>query len=203
MIIWYSDSIVSTLHFNLNRPIHLARRDVFFERAVELLNMPLQDLDTASRIQQTETILFLLRIAELHAFFAARSTSASSQEHDFLRFIKLLVDNVQSIHAMMQHQSHLEEDKSFLCQFLAATPEQCALPAMHYQRRSEDLFEGLWHILQIAHTPYRHLQQTTFDHMTEEERGRYRKAYDSFREEILSRYAVAPKNGIPTPSLQF
>ncbi|MFH0879466.1 MAG: hypothetical protein V2A34_07105, partial [Lentisphaerota bacterium] len=77
------------MHFNLNRPIHLARRDVFFERAVELLNVPLQDMDIGIRLKHADMIMSLLKTAESHAFFATRA-SASQQEHDFLRFLKLI-----------------------------------------------------------------------------------------------------------------
>ncbi len=180
---------VSKTHFNLNRPIHLARRDVFFERAVELLNMPLQELDIHLRIQHAEVVLSLLKTSESHAFFATRS-NAPAQEHDFLRFLKLIADNVQSIHAMMQQQSHLEGEEGFLCQFLGATAEQCALPAMHYQRRAEDILQGLWHVLQLAHAPYRALQKTNFEGMKDDERIRYKKAYDSFRQEVTAKYTM-------------
>jgi len=91
---------------------------------------------------------------------------------------------------MLQHQLHLEAEESFLCQFLSATPEQCVLPAMHYQRRAEDILQGLWNILQLAHTAYRNLQQVNIERMTEEERARYRKAYDSFRSDVMTRYIV-------------
>ena len=178
------------LHFDINRPIHLARRDVFFERAVELLYTPLQNLTTAERIIHAEVVISLLKTAESHAFFVIQSSGTIAQETDFLRFLKLISDNVQSAHAMLQHQLHLEAEESFLCQFLSATPEQCVLPAMHYQRRAEDILQGLWNILQLAHTAYRTLQQTNLDRLTEEERGRYQKAYESFRNDVMTRYAV-------------
>ena len=180
---------MSKQHFDINRPIHLARRDVFFERAVELLNTPLQDLDIDTRLKHADVIQALLKTSESHAFFATRS-SASPQEHDFLRFLKLIANNVNSIHAMMQHQSDLEGEEGFLCQFLGATAEQCALPALHYQRRAEDILQGLWHMLQLAHSPYRALQQTNFEGMSDEERSRYKKAYDSFRKEVVSKYSM-------------
>ena len=91
---------------------------------------------------------------------------------------------------MMQHQLHLEAEESFLCQFLNATPEQCVLPAMHYQRRAEDILQGLWNVLQLAHTAYRTLQAANLQKLTEDERARYRKAYESFRHDVTTRYPV-------------
>lgn len=180
------------VHFDLNRPIHLARRDVFFERGIELLYAPLHKLSTATRLAHIEVILSLLKTAEKHAFFATQCNHTSPQELDFLRFLRLIFDNVQSVQAMLQHQAHLEVEESFLCQFLSAGPEQCVLPAMHYQRRAEDILQGLWNVLQLAHTPYRAIQHTNMQSMTDEEKARYRKAYESFREEVTSRYSLPP-----------
>ncbi len=179
---------MSKAHFDVNRPIHLARRDVFFERAVELLYTPLQNMTTANRIQHAEIILSMLKTAESHAFFALQSSSTITQESDFLRFLKLISDNVQSAHAMLQHQLHLEAEESFLCQFLNATPEQCVLPAMHYQRRAEDILQGLWNVLQLAHNAYRSLQQANLQKLSASEQERYRKAYDSFRKDAIADY---------------
>ena len=172
-------------HFDINRPVHVARRDVFFERAAELLYTPFQHLPTAQRIRHVETILALLKTSERHAFFAIQASSSLPREHDMLRFLRLIADSVQSAHSMMQHQLHLEAEESFLCQFLTATPEQCVLPAMHYQRRAEDILQGLWNVLQLAHNAYRGLQQANQDQFQPEERERYRLAYESFRQDVM------------------
>lgn len=185
-------------HFDINRPVHLARRDAFFERAAELLYSPFQHLPTSQRIQHIETILALLKTAEQHAFFSIQSSDALPREHDMLRFLRLIADSVQSAHAMMQHQLHLEGEESFLCQFLGATPEQCVLPAMHYQRRSEDILQGLWNVLQLAHAAYRQLQQANQDQLSPAERERYRLAYDSFRQDAMTFSAnPAARGSIP------
>jgi len=98
---------------------------------------------------------------------------------------------VQAVQAMMQHQAHLEMEESFLCQFLNTSSEQCVLPAMHYQRRAEDILQGLWNMLQLAHTPYRALQEANTQSMSADERNRYNKAYASFREEVNVRFSLA------------
>jgi hypothetical protein len=180
---------VSSNHFQANRPVHLARRDVFFERAMELLNIPMQGMDLPARLAHMDLVLSLLKIAQNHAFFGSR-TSTFREEHDFLRFLKLISDNVQSLHSMMQQQSQLEGAESFLRQFLGTTAEQSLLPAMQYQRRAEDILQGLWNLLQQAHGPYRALQKRNIDALDDEERGRYRMAYDSFRREVMSQYSI-------------
>lgn len=181
---------MTTNDFNLNRPIHLARRDVHFERAVELLYMPIQELDTEARIRHVEKILNLLKLAQHHAFLATKSAGTSHAEHEFLRFLNLISHNVQSAHAMMQHQTHLEREEGFLCRFLSASHEECALPALHYRRRADDILQGIWHIMRLAHRPYRELQRDNSQSLTPQELARYRRAYESFHEEVNSRFSA-------------
>lgn len=176
-------------HFDRNRRIHLARRDAYFERAVQLLYAPIQSFSTAQKINHIEAILGMLELVERHTFFAIQSKNSLPAERDFLRFVRLLRDNVQSALSMLQHQLHLEEEESFLCQFLNATPEQCTLPALHYQRRAEDILQGLWNILQLAHTAYHELQTTNFAGLSEEDQKVYRQAFEAFRADAAAVYS--------------
>lgn len=182
---------MAQVHAHLNRPVHLARRDVLFERAVELLGLPLTTQDTATRLQNAGVILACLRKAREHAFFAMRSELRDARESDFLRFLELVTDHVVSSHAMIQHQIHLEQEESFLCQFLGVDRQQSRFPAMHYQRRSEDIHHELWHLFGLAQPPYASLRQANVDAMTDEERARYQRAYKSFREEAARAAAAA------------
>jgi hypothetical protein len=165
---------------------------------VELLYLPMQDMDTATRIAHVDKVLTLLKTAQFHAFFTTKSPAATQQEHDLLHFLRLISHNVQSAHSMMQHQEHLEGEEGFLCQFLDARPDECVLPAMHYRRRADDIFHGLWHLLRLGHKPYRSLQQANVQSLAKPEQERYRKAYDSFRKEIMAKF---PNPGAsPTPA---
>ncbi len=171
----------------MNRPIHLARRDAFYERGVELLYLPIQDMDTTTRIDHMQRMLDALATARKHAFFASRASETCTRELDFLHFLELIFDNVQSMHSMIEHQAHLEAAESFLCQFLNTTREQCQLPALHYRRRAEDLMSGLWQLLRLSHAPYRALQKEFTEHADDSEKERYKKAFSSFRKESQTR----------------
>lgn len=181
---------MSTVHAHLNRPIHLARRDAFYERGVELLYLPLQEMDTPTRIAHMQRVMEVLATARKHAFFASRSPKAFARELDFLHFLELIFDNVDSMLSMMEHQGHLEAAESFLCQFLNTTREQCQLPALHYRRRAEDLMNGLWQLLRLSHAPYRALQKEFTENANSSEKERYKKAFTSFREESQTRFPV-------------
>ncbi len=181
---------MTTVHSHINRPIHLARRDAFYERGLELLYLPLQEMDTQMRILHLHQVLGVLETARKHAFFASRSPNIFPRESDFLHFLELIHDNVQSMHSMMEHQAHLEAAESFLCQFLNTTRDQCQLPAMHYRRRAEDLMSGLWQLLRLSHAPYRSLQKEFTASAQAQELERYKKAFASFRNESHTRFPI-------------
>ena len=187
-------------HFDINRPVHLARRDVFFEQAAGMLCQPFKQQPTVQRIRHIEAIMALLKTSERHAFFAIQSTASQPRENDLLRFLRLIGDSVQSAHSMMQHQLHLEAEESFLCQFLNATPEQCVLPAMHYQRRADDILQGLLYVLNLALSAYRTLQQSNQQQLTAPERERYNKAKESFLRDAQEKAFLAQNAQPPAPA---
>lgn len=171
-------------HLSLNRPVHLARRDAFFEKAVELLCAPIHEMDTVTRLRYVQQVMSLLKYSKNHTEYAARSPLAIARERDFQHFLELMSQNVQSVYAMMLNQSHLEEEESFLCQFLGTNQQECALPAMAYGRRAEDILQGLWHVLQYAIAPYRSLQKENLEAMNDTDKNRYERASRSIREEL-------------------
>lgn len=175
----------SNLHLNMNRPVHLARRDAYYENAVELLNRPMHSMDLRERIRHTERALEMFKTAAHHARFAGRSTQASPEEVDFLRFLQLIIDQAESLLAMTMQQTHFVLEESFLGQFLRTQPEQLQLLPGHYQRRAEDIQEGVCHLLQLAYPPYHTLYQANLQTLNEAERERYNQAYESFREDLM------------------
>jgi len=177
-------------HFNLNRPIHLARRDIFFEMSVELLCSPFHEMTTTHALRHIENVLGFLQTAERHGTTAARSPLCTDRERDFIHFLNLISQNVQSLHAMMLNQAHLGTEESFLCQFLNTNHEESALPAMAYGRRAEDILQGLWHVLHLSLAPYRTLQIDNMDNLSEGERARYERASESTRNELTEKKAA-------------
>ena len=169
----------------------MARRDAYFERAMEFLNLPTNQMETSTRVDNVGKVLALMKTCVRHAGFAVKSPQATRQEHDFLHFLNLIANNVQSAQSMLEHQVHFEVEEGFLCQFLNARPEACALPAMHYRRRADDIFQGLWQILRLAHKPYRDMQQGNLAGMNDSERERYHRAYDFARRELEERFKPA------------
>lgn len=169
----------------LNRPAHLARRDVAVERAVEFLCLPVAAMNAESRVAHVDRVLSLLRTALEHADLAARSARTTQRERDFRRFLDLVLHNVTSLHALVENQAHFESEKQcFLDHFLGDRTEESALSAVNYQRRAEDMLQALWQIMRLSHAPYRAMQEENLAELTQEERERYRRGSATYRESL-------------------
>ena len=180
--------VMDQVYGHLNRPVYLARRNAFFERAVELLFQPSNHLSAPAHVEIVNASIALLKGAKQHGFFATRSSQSLPLEHDFVHFLELMEENIQAVNAMLQHQLHLEQDESFLCQFLGTAVDQSPLPALQYQRRAEDILQGLRRMLQLGQTTYQELKQKNTEALDTTDCDRYQIAYASFCEEAKIRF---------------
>jgi hypothetical protein len=169
----------------MNRPVHLALRDACTERAVEMLSLPMHPLGTEERIAHVDRVIALLRMSTQHARLAARSARAGERERDFLHFLRLTLQHVESVYALIQNQAHMESrEHSFLTKFLSVGMQEVSLTAINYRRQAEDMLEGLWHVLRLSSAPYRELQQANFTELSKSEQERYHRARAGVQEEL-------------------
>lgn len=171
-----------------NRAVHLARRDAFFERAMDLLCQPIEALDAEARVEHVRHVYTALCKARDHAAFAVKWASTTEKERDFVRFLELKARNAESAIAMLQHQIELEKEEGFLCQFLAASQEETLLPAQQYRRRAEDILQGMWHLVRRSQATYSKLSRLNREGLPIQEQDRYQRAYKSFQDEALTRF---------------
>lgn len=168
-------------HSEKNRPVHLALRDVHYERAVDLLKAPGLSAGEQLEIGDFEEILFLLRTAREHGAFAVRNEACSSRDCQFRDFINMLAGNVKSILSMLNLKRSVETEGGFFFSFLEANHASVALQAEEYTRRARDILRCVQNTLELAGSAYDTLKQTNLSALTEFERERYDRAADHHR----------------------
>ncbi len=175
---------MSTDPFHLNRPVHLARRDVFYEQAEQLIAQLPSQKSIAGQKEIAEKALHLFREAHRHAAAANQSLKTSDRNQLFLDFLDTAVDNTQSITRMLRRQQAAESDPCPLNLFLGSS-DTGAKMSTHYRRCAAHILKGLLQILQQAAQPYQELQQTSLTKMTATDKARYDKARACFATEIV------------------
>ena len=161
--------------FHLNRPVHLARRDVFFEQAWELIEQLPSQKNATCKHSTANKAQALFKDALHHALAANQSQDATDEDLLFANFLYAAVDNTQSIAQMLRRQRAAESALSPLTQFLGSADTEQKM-ANHYRRCAAHILKGMLQVLPQIDRPYRQLQHSTFSSMTSDNRIRYEKA---------------------------
>lgn len=172
-------------HFHINRPVHLARRDVFFEEAKRLIRQLPATKPPEEQKQTTDKALFMLLEAYSHAAAANRSEKTSEQDRLFLEFLQCTIDNTQSIARMLRRRAGVQSENSSLLDFLGSSETRSKMSS-HYKRCAAHILKGLLHILEKADEPYEILRQNSLSKMSATDKARYQKARLHHKEETHS-----------------
>ncbi|HSR87339.1 MAG TPA: hypothetical protein VLL07_00165 [Pontiella sp.] len=169
-------------HFELNRPVHLARRDISFEKAVEMISSQQSAFGGAMNIETYEEILFLLRTARQHARFAIRNAGRNSHDEQFSLFVNLLAGNVKAVLSMINLKGMVENAQESSFSFLGVNEASAGLQAEEYQRRASDIVRSMQNTLRLAEEPFEELKMENRASFSEEETLRYEKARGHFEQ---------------------
>jgi hypothetical protein len=163
-------------HFELNRPVHLARRDVYFEKAVELISNQQPTHGETVSIEVYEHVLYMLRIARQHAEFSIRREGLPGHDEQFRLFINLLAGNVKAVLSMMNLKGMVESSGGSSFSFLGMNQASAGLQAEEYQRRANDIVRSIQNTLRLAQEPLENLKAENRETATDEENARYKRA---------------------------
>ena len=186
------DAGMSSDPFHLNRPVHLARRDVFYEKAVERIHAISAQKSPIEQRKTAEQALYLLQEARRHAEVANLSEKTSVQSRLFVSFMDSVIDNALSISRMLGRQTAAGEPENSLDRFLGSSGAGANM-SNHYRRCTAHVLKGLLHILQQAEKPFRDVRQTSLVKMTPADKARYEKACRHFEERVDGEAETTPE----------
>ncbi len=169
-------------HFELNRPVHLARRDSSFEKAVALISSQQPAFGGVLDVDNYEEVLFLLRTARQHACFAIRNAGRNSHDEQFSLFVNLLAGNIKAVLSMINLKGMVESTKGSSFSFLGVNEASAGLQAEEYQRRASDIVRSMQNTLRLAEEPFTNLKAENRASFSEEETLRYDKARGHFEQ---------------------
>ena len=167
--------------FHLNRPVHLARRDGFYKKAVVLVNKLPGQKSISEQRKTAEQALYLIREARRHAEAANLSEKTSTQSRLFVNFMDTVVDNMLSITRMLRRQIGANAPDNPLDGFLGSTGTGAKMSG-YYRRCGVLILKGLLNMLQQAENPFQALRQTSLAKMSVVDKARYEKARKHFEE---------------------
>ncbi|MCK4563466.1 MAG: hypothetical protein KAU94_02190 [Verrucomicrobia bacterium] len=171
-------------HFEQNRPVHLALRDIHYEHAIQLLKDPKHMASQALLVGDYEEILFVLRTARGHGRFAVRDNGKNEKDGQFCNFINMLAGNVKAVLSMLNLKHSVEANDSFFFSFLEVNHASVALQAEEYERRARDIICCMLNTLEIAGAAFEQLKQVNREAFNGFERERYDKSTAHYKAQI-------------------
>ncbi|MCF7817415.1 MAG: hypothetical protein K9M54_05990 [Kiritimatiellales bacterium] len=167
-------------HIEQNRPVHLALRDIYYERAILLLRSPNHNGQPGMDVCGYEEILFLLRTAREHGRFAVRDGQKNEKDGEFCDFINMLAGNMKAALSMLNLKRSVEAENGFFFSFLEVNHASVALQAEEYERRARDLIRCMRNTLELANGAYEGLKQANRESFNDFECERYDKAWSHY-----------------------
>lgn len=187
-------------HFEQNRPVHLARRDVYFEKAKELISSELHGQECSLKNERYEEILFTLRTARQHARFSIRNAGKNEHDEQFSLFINLLAGNVKAVLSVINLKGMVESSQGSSFSFLGANQASAGLQAEEYQRRAVDIVRSMQNTLKLAEEPFVKLKAENRSTASDEANERYEKARAHFLELVKEKPVI---RRVPTLMRKF
>ncbi len=168
--------------YNLNRPVHLARRDAFLEKAVATFRLCQAERTHRKQILTIDEALYYLNSAVDHSALAANASTPSPMEPPFLLFLRTLLFTLYSVRIIIDNEHALQDRKSPLWQFLHRNGKADA--EVKFARGSEQLLEDVAHLIGMIEAPFRDIQKAAAESFSEQDRARYRRAYEGLQRHL-------------------
>jgi len=186
------------LVYDLNRPVHLARSNVFVEKARKLFQECIGKTSPKRRVQLIDGSLYYLQSALEHATLAAKSTRTNPLEESFAAFIRMVMICIYSARLLLDNELQLGDSKSPLWQFLNRSGK--TTQAVKFARSGEQLLEDAAHFFKLSREPVEDLHQTLLEDMTDEARARYKLAYEGLHAHLMHSHRIDSPRGALLPN---
>ncbi len=165
--------------YDLNRPVHLARSNAFLEKARALFQECIGKVPQKRRAQLIDASLYYLQSALEHSMLAAKSTKSKPLEESVLAFIRMVMVSIYSARVLLDNELQLGDSKSTLWQFLHRRGK--TTQEVNFACSGEQMLADTAHLFKVSREPFKDLQEALLESMTDEDRARYKLAYDGLR----------------------
>jgi hypothetical protein len=170
------------LTLEINRAPLLGRRDAFYDRAKEILEIKDLDLIFKPRDKNDINVIFLLKQAIFNAKFAIAFMKNKPEDYlNFIQHLDILFDESKVGYFALKHCYLIGKEGSFIQKFYGTSADKVKEREESYRQRSIASLDYLTLHIQIADPKYRQLKKHEQDLLNDEDKDRYRKAYISVK----------------------
>ena len=158
---------------NINRPVYLAQRDKFYLKAVNNLYEDFFEWPLDERCKKIELIIDLFKATSHQTVCAMRGKGHDETEIQFLKCLGLVIDALGAAQIMIRHELIVEQDKSFLNQFLNETFYTYCMENEVSGEVAKRIIQSTASLVSILTERFEALRNLNFKNLQDEERMRY------------------------------
>lgn len=158
---------------NINRPIYLAQRDKYYLRAVNNLYEDFHSRPLEERFEKIAQIIDLFKETNQQAVNAMRDDTVDEGEIHFLKCLELIIDALEAAHIMVRHEMIVEQDKSFLNQFLNESFYAYCMENEVSSEVAKRILHSTASLVSIVTEQFEILRNNNFKNLPDEDRIRY------------------------------
>lgn len=164
--------------YDINRPVHLGRRDFFLEKVNKLLQQCLADKFDGNMLHHIDLTLYFLQAAFEHSMLAANSAHADPLEKSLITLLKHILLHLHSARTIVanEHQSKNKNPHNHFLNHHSSIEQE-----NNVTKSSKDILGDVFKTFGMAEEPFRSLQQKIIGSMNENDRNRYKRAYESLK----------------------
>lgn len=164
---------------SINRSVHLALRDKNYEEVLRLFKYALEGRGLVSRKKILAAMGEHIVTACQEANFAIRGIVIKQKERDFIRFLRIFLEEVTAAGKIVVHEETLNRDSSFLNRFLVETPGLIHDFRVSLEDRAARIINDLKVMVWATEKNYLALKQNNFEALDSDEQRRYNLMYRS------------------------
>lgn len=167
------------VNISMNRAVHIARRDAHYRCCIRFLEQRFEETPLLKRRKRLEGILHHLEEANREATCALRGDRGWRDEKIFLKYLLLIYDGVKAALVMLEHESLLKEDKSFLKRLLGGGTAMLATFEERSRSMEREILDHVAELVLYASPTYSELKKANHDSLSNADQERYRIAYEA------------------------
>ncbi len=176
---------MKTFIYNMNRSVHLARRDAFLDKALEYFKDCRANIPFKKLIEKIDATLYCLQGAVDHGAMTLKSAKKTAHNDALLLFTRMVLFELYSVRIIMENESQLKNHQSPLRQFLQNNGKLADPTA--FARSGEQLLQDVANLLEMAKEPFMTTRQTSIEHMEANEKLRYQRAYEGLKKHLSAK----------------
>lgn len=178
---------MALVRYKLNRPIHLARRDGFLEKAESVFfHQCVKGRKPEKRFESLRIVEYYLTSALEHALLAAKASEMCVDEESLIYFMRFILGYLDSSVMIMESQSQFKNPDSRMLKFIRMAENNNPKTEGHFGKSGDHLLADISSLLEIVKKILPKMRQEEFAAMNDVNTARYKSAYESLLKHVVS-----------------